>query len=116
MISDIHITDYSGSFLDFILLDKPVIHYIYDYEYYRDIDTGLYYPIEEYAAGFYSKESTEVIDEIERLLKHNDRFVERRHKIRNVFLNMKMAQRQREYAIRYYIAIKVVCLSAFPAF
>lgn len=86
LISDIHITDYSGSFLDFILLDKPVIHYIYDYEYYRDVDTGLYYPIEEYAAGFYSKESTEVIDEIERLLKHNDRFVERRHKIRNVFL------------------------------
>lgn len=26
-----------------------------------------------------------------------------------------MAQRQREYAIRYYIAIKVVCLSAFSS-
>lgn len=86
LISDVQITDYSGSFLDFILLDKPVIHYIYDYEYYRDIDTGLYYPIEEYAAGFYTKEEREVVEEIERLLKGNDRFVERRHSIRERFL------------------------------
>ena len=86
LISDIHITDYSGSFLDFILLDKPVIHYIYDYEYYKDVDTGLYYPIEEYAAGFYSRDIDKIIDEIERLLKDNDRFVERRHRIRDRFL------------------------------
>lgn len=51
LFADVLISDYSGAFLDFVLLDRPIIHYAYDYEEYRDFDSGLYYPIEEFAAG-----------------------------------------------------------------
>ena len=43
--ADILITDYSSCFFDFLLRDKPIIHFIYDIEQYRDNDRGLYYDI-----------------------------------------------------------------------
>lgn len=49
--SDILITDYSSCFFDFLLLDKPIIHYIYDYDYYATKDRGLYYKKENVVCG-----------------------------------------------------------------
>lgn len=51
LICDVLISDYSGAFLDYILLDRPVIHYAYDYDDYKNHDSGLYYEIEDFAAG-----------------------------------------------------------------
>jgi len=45
-IVDVLITDYSSIFFDFIPSDKPIIHYVYDYEQYAK-ERGLYLPIED---------------------------------------------------------------------
>lgn len=45
-IADILITDYSSVFFDFLVTDKPIIHYVYDYEEYAK-ERGLYFGLEE---------------------------------------------------------------------
>ena len=50
-LSDLLITDYSSCFFDYLILDKPIIHYIYDYDYYSSEDRGLYYRWEDVACG-----------------------------------------------------------------
>ncbi|MCF1426227.1 CDP-glycerol glycerophosphotransferase family protein [Lactiplantibacillus plantarum] len=40
--ADILITDYSSVYVDFALLNRPIIHYLYDEEYYLNNDRGLY--------------------------------------------------------------------------
>lgn len=51
LITDLLITDYSSCFFDFLILDKPIIHYIYDYDFYKNEDRGLYYDINEIKCG-----------------------------------------------------------------
>lgn len=62
--SDILITDYSSCFFDYLLLDRPIIHYLYDYEYYSKLDRGLYYTKEEVAAGDVATSEEELIQSI----------------------------------------------------
>ncbi|WP_371803554.1 CDP-glycerol glycerophosphotransferase family protein [Candidatus Lokiarchaeum ossiferum] len=50
LISDVLITDYSTLFFDFILIDKPVILFPYDYKEYL-INPGIYFDLEEIAVG-----------------------------------------------------------------
>ena len=49
--SDMLITDYSSCFYDYLLLDRPIIHYISDFEYYKNKDRGLYYDKEDVVCG-----------------------------------------------------------------
>lgn len=49
--SDMLITDYSSCFFDYLLLDRPVIHFMYDYDYYCNDDRGLYYKYEDVVCG-----------------------------------------------------------------
>ena len=49
--TDLLITDYSSCFFDYLVLDRPIIHYLYDYEYYANEDRGLYYKKEDVVCG-----------------------------------------------------------------
>ena len=49
--SDLLITDYSSCFFDYLLLDRPIIHFLYDYDYYAKEDRGLYMPLEKAVCG-----------------------------------------------------------------
>lgn len=44
-VVDILITDYSSIYFDFLATGKPVIHYVYDFESYRE-ERGLYFSLE----------------------------------------------------------------------
>ena len=59
--SDILITDYSSCFFDFSLLNRPVIHFVYDYDEYRLNDTGLRFDLEDVAAGPICKTEEDVL-------------------------------------------------------
>lgn len=58
--TDLLITDYSSCFFDYLMLDRPVVHYLYDYEYYAKQDRGLYYPKEEVVCG----DDAQTVDEL----------------------------------------------------
>jgi CDP-glycerol glycerophosphotransferase (TagB/SpsB family) len=49
--ADVLITDYSGVFFDFLLLDRPIVHLLTDYTDYVQRDRGLYFEVETIEAG-----------------------------------------------------------------
>lgn len=51
MASDRLITDYSSCFFDFELMDRPVIHYAYDRDWYERVDSGVFLNLDDVAAG-----------------------------------------------------------------
>lgn len=63
-ITDVLITDYSSCFFDFLIKNKPIIHYIYDYDYYSKKDRGLYYQINDVNCGRVCFEKDELIKTI----------------------------------------------------
>lgn len=87
LFTDILISDYSGAFLDFVLLDRPVILYAYDYEEYKNRDSGLYYSIEEFAAGRIVKDVKGVTDSIALYFANPTEDQDLRRAVRNKFMS-----------------------------
>lgn len=85
--ADIQISDYSGSFIDYLHLDKPIIHYAYDYEYYRDNDSGLYLEINDFAAGDIAYNDDELLSSLEKALSGNDERKELRKRAKELFVS-----------------------------
>lgn len=67
--SDLLITDYSSCFFDYLLLNRPIIHYLYDYDYYVNKDRGVYYKKEDVICGDAPETLDELFDAIETNLK-----------------------------------------------
>lgn len=86
LISDVLISDYSSAFLDYSILDRPVIHMVYDYQYYRDKDSGLYYDIDTFAAGEVADDIAGLIEAIRNSLHGNDQYRIRRKKVCERFM------------------------------
>ena len=86
LVSDVLISDYSGAFLDFSLLDRPIIHFAYDYDYYKDTDSGLYYDIADFSAGYVATNFVEVVNELDNILSGNDDYKEKRKHVREEFM------------------------------
>lgn len=49
--ADILVTDYSSCYIDYLLLERPVVFYCYDYEHYIMNDREMYFPYEEATPG-----------------------------------------------------------------
>lgn len=85
--ADMLITDYSSCFFDFLIRNKPIIHYVYDYEYYKSKDRGVYYDIEDVAAGDCVFDLSSLINAIEKNLKDPETCAVVREKIRRKFVS-----------------------------
>ena len=84
--TDILITDYSSCFFDFLILDRPIIHFLYDYEYYATKDRGLYYKKEEVVCGDSPENTSELLDSIEENLNKPEKDSILRQKRRNQYV------------------------------
>ena len=84
--ADILITDYSSCFFDFLICDRPIIHFAYDYMYYKNKDRGLYYDIEDVACGTIAKNHDEVLTAIKDNICNPNLEQQRRKKNRNKFI------------------------------
>lgn len=51
MASDLLITDYSSVYYDFVLLNRPVIHFAYDFDRFMNVDMGFNFDIRDYGGG-----------------------------------------------------------------
>ena len=49
--SDILISDYSSCIFDYLILDRPIIHFIYDYDSFKNTARGLYFTKDEVISG-----------------------------------------------------------------
>jgi len=79
------ITDYSSVSLEYLLLDKPIIYYIFDLNEYTEQCRGFVRPFEEYVAGETPKSEEELLNAIENVVKGEDNYKERRKELRERF-------------------------------
>ena len=51
LVADLMISDYSGAYIDYALMKRPVVHFAYDLAEYMTQDSGLAYDLGTVAAG-----------------------------------------------------------------
>lgn len=85
-ISDILITDYSSCFFDFLIKDKPVIHYLYDYDEYISHERQLYYKLDDVRCGDVCYKYDELLLCIESSLKNPNKDSELRKERKKRFI------------------------------
>ncbi|HFD31223.1 MAG TPA: hypothetical protein ENJ28_00725 [Gammaproteobacteria bacterium] len=61
---DLMITDYSSIYIDFLLLDRPVLFYCYDYSEYLAQDRGMVFDYDEMTPGDKAYNFKELIEKI----------------------------------------------------
>ncbi|MDL2246089.1 CDP-glycerol glycerophosphotransferase family protein [Methanobrevibacter sp. OttesenSCG-928-K11] len=64
LISDILITDYSSIMIEFAILNKPIIFFAYDLDYYLSNDRGFYFDYEKNVPGVIVKNTDDLIETI----------------------------------------------------
>lgn len=62
--TDLLVTDYSSCFFDYAILKRPIIHFLYDYDYYKNKDRGLYFEKEDVMFGVEATNETELLNAI----------------------------------------------------
>lgn len=79
--TDILITDYSSVYFDFLFLDRDIIFYPYDLDYYKNEDRGLLLDYDEYTPGDKVFNIEELKINLEKKLVRRDNFKEKRKKL-----------------------------------
>jgi CDP-glycerol glycerophosphotransferase (TagB/SpsB family) len=82
--TDVLLTDLSSVYLDFLLLDKPVVFTPFDLDEYITHDRQLYYDYDEVTPGPKAKNWPEAFNLIEQVIK-NDEWKSQRELVRNRF-------------------------------
>lgn len=82
--TDCLISDYSSVYIDYLLLDKPIIFYCYDKERYINSTRGLYYNYDEVTPGIKCNNFSELIEYIS-LHETPDKYKSERLAIKNLF-------------------------------
>lgn len=82
---DFLITDYSSIFFDYLLLNRPIIFFPFDYDDYITQDRELYYDYEDVTPGFHATNIKELISAIENIASGFDPFKKNRNVINKVF-------------------------------
>ena len=83
--ADILITDYSGCFIDFLLLDRPILFYCYDLDEYLLNDRNMYIDYRSTIPGEICEDKEALNTSLEVLLKGEDLFVNKRKEQRDFF-------------------------------
>jgi CDP-glycerol glycerophosphotransferase (TagB/SpsB family) len=82
---DVLVTDYSSIFVDYLLLDRPIVFFPYDYERYVVRDRELYYDYDRVTPGPKVRSWDGVLAEIDRALADPSRDGEERARVRAFF-------------------------------
>ncbi|MFX1588651.1 MAG: CDP-glycerol glycerophosphotransferase family protein, partial [Promethearchaeota archaeon] len=95
IITDILITDYSSTMLDFSLLNRPILLFPYDFDEYKKV-RGMYYNLEDIAPGPLIFTFQELINNIRDIEDINKKYEHKRNLIKerfNKYLDGKTSER-----------------------
>lgn len=81
---DVLVTDYSSVFLDYLLLDRPIVFHAPDLETYR-ADRGFYYDYESFVPGPVADDTDSLLDHLVEAVE-SDPHAARRRSLREAFL------------------------------
>lgn len=84
-VSDVLITDYSSSFFDYAITNKPQIFYAYDLEDYTNTQ-GLYFDYKDIVPGDIPTNTDELIESIKTLPKYYEKYGSKLEEFRNKYI------------------------------
>lgn len=80
------VTDYSSIYIDYLLLDMPLLFYCYDYEKYLTEDRELYFKYEDVTPGLKARNFDELLEELVLFAMNGSEYAkEERKQARNFF-------------------------------
>ena len=85
LLTDILITAYSSCYLDYTLLDRPIIHFAHDYQKYIE-EHGLYYDLDEIAGGKVVYSFDQLVTEVENSIHSPDSNAHQRKQVRRMMM------------------------------
>lgn len=83
--TDILICDYSSAYIDYLLLDRPIIFYNYDIADYVINDREMYFDYDEVTPGVKVENYGELLASLNSIVKTEDKYKLEREKVRNIF-------------------------------
>lgn len=81
---DILVTDYSGIYFEFLLLDRPMVFFPFDYEKYVTRDRELYFEYDEITPGPKVRTLEELLAAIKDIVQGKDEYQEQRKRVRDL--------------------------------
>lgn len=85
---DVLITDYSSIYIDFLLLQRPIIFLPYDKDKYLH-DRGFNFDYDNVTPGYKPNDMKSFIKDVEEIFKGNDLYKEEREEVNNFFNEIK---------------------------
>src|SRR5699024_8041097 len=85
MASDVLVTDYSSIMFDYLVLDRPIILYAYDYADYTQSARGTYFDLHTHAPGPLAMTQEKLTSELRKLVDGQDNRTEVRSAFRDRF-------------------------------
>lgn len=104
--ADILITDYSSCYIDYLLLNRPIIFYNYDMKDYQSKDRKLYFEYNEVTPGAKCGNAKELYNELKEILSGNDKYCEERKKVGDLFYDKKAQRKISDTLIDYIKRMK----------
>ena len=104
--ANVLITDYSSCYIDYLLLNRPIIFYNYDIDLYQKNDRGMYFDYDKITPGYKCKDFTEVINYLDCIIKGEDKYKTERDNIRKIFYSNHTQKAVSEDIIDYFIKEK----------
>jgi CDP-glycerol glycerophosphotransferase (TagB/SpsB family) len=106
--ADILVTDYSSCFIDYLLLDRPIVFYNYDYDEYVINDRDIYFDYNSTTPGPKAKTFQELIASLQTIVQRgNDGFVANRKAVRDIFYSAD-SQRKVSRQILDYVKTRIL--------
>lgn len=105
--ADILITDYSGVYIDYLLLDRPMLFYAYDLKDYLNTDRDFYLPYDEkHIPGKICISESRIIQELENICKGLDSSIDVRNRMKNYYYNFAAQSAVSEIQINTILTLK----------
>lgn len=83
--ADVLVTDFSGCYIDYLLLDRPIIFYNYDYGDYILKDRELYFDYNAVTPGTKARNFDEFIEALEDAVNENSHYLKKQNEVKNLF-------------------------------
>lgn len=88
LAADVLITDYSSCYIDYLLLNRPIIFYAFDYERYLKQDREMYFPYDEVTPGPKCRNASELNEVLSNICRGDDAYSGERERVRNLFYSL----------------------------
>lgn len=86
--ADILISDYSSAYIDYLLLDRPLILYTYDLENYLETERGLFVPFDKLDIGYQPKTKSDLNEALLDILSNEeDKYYMKRHNAKRIYFD-----------------------------